>query len=77
MKTNDLAKHIKSYWLIYAFCVQLVMSYTIAEASISDHERRIGVLESSEVTRGVVLAEINSRLASIETAIKFIEKAMK
>lgn len=69
--------HLKEYWFAYAFAVQLILTWGYINHSIKNHEARIEKLEVDQETNEVNLAEINSRLASIETSLKFIEKSLK
>ena len=84
MKDQHLLKHIKDYWIIYAFLVQLVISYTVINQSITDNTRdiqsvvfRVERIEENEDGNALIIAQINSRLASIDTAILFIKEKVR
>jgi len=84
MNFTILIKHTKEYWIIYAFLVQLIISYTVINESIKDNTRDIGVLtlrverlEVNEDANALVVSQINSRLSSIDTAILFIKDRVR
>jgi hypothetical protein len=68
---------LKENWVVMAFIVQLVMTWGFLNSSVIDHEERIDRLETSKEQNALIVAEINSRLSSIETSLKFIEKQLK
>ena len=84
MEDQHLLKHIKDYWIIYAFLVQLVISYTVINQSIKYNARdiqtvsfRVERIEENEDGNALIIAQINSRLASIDTAILFIKEKVR
>jgi len=84
MNNQHLIKHVKEYWIIYAFLVQLIISYTVINQSIKDNTRdieavanRVERIEQNEDKSALIIAEINSRLSSIDTAILFIKEKVR
>lgn len=81
---KHLWEHIKEYWLIYAFIGQLIVSYTLTTQSIESNkisieanQARIVKLEQAQDSEAIVLSDIKSKLASIETSILFIRERVK
>jgi len=77
---KPLMQHIKQYWVIYAFFVQFIVSYTTINSRILAHDEKFGVqdkrldiLDNKVANVDVALTEIKTSLAEIKTSIKYIE----
>jgi hypothetical protein len=68
---------LKENWIIIVVIGQFIVNMGYINNAINQHEKRISVLETSKEQNALIVAEINSRLASIETSLKFIEKQLK
>jgi hypothetical protein len=75
--STSTLKHLKEYWIVYAFAVQLVINYTITNQTIADHSKRLDMLEAKALVVESNLSEIKVQLSSIQTSLKFIEKQLK
>ena len=74
MDNRNIMKHIKENWIIYAFVVQLITTFVLNSADHVAFEKRLITLEQKQDTEEVTLTEIKSRLASIDTSLKFLTK---
>lgn len=77
-------RFLRDNWIIFAFIGQLIFNYATTQVRITnlreDVERnnsRIVKLEEKSVSDALNTAEINSRLASIETSLIFIKEAVR
>ena len=77
MENRNIFNHIKDYWILYAFIVQLVVNFTITGQTLEDHAERIQTLEKKQESEEILLSEIRTKLSSIETSILFIKDAIK
>lgn len=68
--------HIKEFWALYLFLGQAIWTFGFAQFTIWDHEKRIASLEVTQKSEDVILSEIKTKLASIETSIKYIEQTL-
>lgn len=68
--------HIAKYYTIYAVIVSLIVTWTTMLIRLDSQHVRIENLEVQSHANEIGLAEINSRLASIETSLEFIKKAI-
>ena len=69
--------HLKEYWALYLFLGQAIWTMWFANFTLSDHSNRIATLEEKQQSEDIILTEIKTKLASIETSIKYIEKSIK
>ena len=68
--------HLKAYWAFYLFVGQAIWTLWFANFTLQDHDKRIASLEQRQNSEDVLLTEIKSRLASIDTSIKYIEQTL-
>ena len=81
MSSKDAFSFIKEYWIIFAFIFQIIFNYAgylsfkdTVTTDVVDVIKRIEVIETRSINDALKVSEINSRLASIETSLKFIER---
>ena len=70
-------KMVKEYWVILLVIGQFIFTVFTLQTGFKDHEKRIATLEQYREKEVVVLTDIQSRLASIETSILFIKERLK
>ena len=70
-------KHIKEYWLLYAFIAQLVITVALNGADHENFEKRITKLEKSQNEEQIILTDIQTRLSSIETNLEWIKRNLR
>jgi len=68
---------LKENWMIIIVIGNAIMTVTALQGGFRNHEERISKLEVYRDNETVVLSEIQSRLASIETSLIFIKEALK
>lgn len=68
---------IKTNWIVLAFLAQIIGTWFVLNNTVNDHEKRISDLENYREQETLVLTDIQSRLASIETSILFIKDRLK
>lgn len=68
--------HLKTYWAVYMFIGQTIWMTGFFNFTIADHSKRIENLEQKQETEDIILSEIKTKLASIETSIKYIEQSI-
>lgn len=74
---KPLSNHLKEYWFLYAFCVQLTLTWGFINNSIKNHEARIEKLESNQQVLINNVSDIKADISSINTSLKFIEKQLQ
>lgn len=74
---TGLTKHLKNYWIIYAFIVQIIVGWTLVGARLESLEIITARHEIKIEANALNGAEINSRLASIETSLEFIKAQLR
>lgn len=77
MDNKNILSHIKDNWIVYAFAVQLVISYTITNQTLQDHTQRIEALEKKQEAEEVILTEIRVQLSSIQATVLSIKESIK
>ncbi len=77
MKTDSLLKLIKENWIFIIVIVQFVYTVFTLQNNFQDHEKRIISLETKQEKEDIVLNDIRSRLASIETSLVFIKDRLQ
>lgn len=77
-------KFLKEYWIIFAFATQIVFNYAgyvaFKDSITKDFTQvvtRVEKLEARSVSDALIVSEINSRLASMETSLRYIERLLK
>ena len=68
---------LKENWVIIVTMGSILLFFGYVQTAIPNHEDRIRALEVNKEQNALLIAEINSRLASIETSLKFIEKQLR
>ena len=76
-KDKGIIQHLKEYWLIYGFVAQLIINYTATSQTLADHNRRLIELEKKQESEELIITEIRTKLASIETSLIYIKDALK
>jgi hypothetical protein len=76
-RSKNLLETLKDNWMVVAFIVQLIVTYALLNSTVANHEQRIVKLEDYREKESIVLADIQSRLASIETSIMFIKERLR
>ena len=76
-QTMDLVEFIKNYWAVIAFIGGVITQWAVHRGTLTDHERRIEKLETNEDARSIILADIQTRLASIQTTLEFLTNKKK
>ena len=69
--------HLKEYWFLYAFIFQTIYTFWFNNFTIQNHTDRIAQLETRQNNEDVLLSEIKSRLASIDTSVEFIKQIVQ
>lgn len=64
--------HLSKYWVIYAFVIQTVITWTLMGARITNLEIEQAKQQAKIDKTDIVLLDIQTRLASIETSLKYI-----
>lgn len=84
MKDQKAVDFVKEYWIILAFVIQLIVSYTTMQqrtTALNEQQvalaNRVEKLEKANVDNALVVSSINARLASIDTSIIFIKDQFK
>lgn len=70
-------KFIRANWPILVALAVLISQWGVYVYISKNHENRITRLEQNQTAEALVISEINSRLASIETSILFIKDRVK
>lgn len=70
-------KIAKEYWVILVVIGQFIFTIFTLQTGYKDHEKRIATLEQYREKEVIVLTDIQSRLASIETSILFIKDRLR
>jgi len=65
--------HLKKNWFIYIFVIQLVVQWVTFGTQIQVNTDNISELKEKQNLSQVVLVDIQTRLASIETSLIFIK----
>jgi len=73
----NLFRSLKENWIILGFLVQIVVTWTLFSANITEHDKRLVKLEEYRDAESIVLNDIQTRLASIETSLVFIKERLK
>jgi hypothetical protein len=73
----DAIDFLKNYWAIIAFIGSVVVQWVMQRGQLTDHQRRIELLENSGSQTSVILADIQVRLASIQTTLEFLTNKKK
>lgn len=73
----DIFKHLKEYWVIYVFIAQLIIMGAWNSFQHTDYEKRITALEIYQQDNQIILTDIQTRLASIETNIVWLTNRFK
>lgn len=68
---------LKENWVIIVVIGQFILNMGYINNALTEHDKRIVILENNKEQNALVVSEINSRLASIETSLKFIERQLK
>lgn len=68
----NLLTSLANYWPIIISVLGLGATWITMQNVDKDHEKRISVLETKHDSQGPVLIDIRERLASIETALKYL-----
>jgi hypothetical protein len=68
---------LKENWVIILTVGSFIVTVLSLQDGYKNHESRIEKLENTKVTDALNIAEINSRLSSIETSLIFIKEAVK
>lgn len=68
---------LKENWLIIGFVGQFILTFGFLQTTVHENKLRIEKLESTKVQDALNIAEINSRLSSIETSLIFIRESLK
>ena len=66
---NNLIDHIKSNWLIYAFFVQIIVTWVTFNARLATAETNISELQSSYKEYQVSVLQINAKLSGLEAGV--------
>lgn len=74
---RGLVWHIKEFWFLYMALAQLIYTFGFTNFTLQDHERRITLAEKTGISQDVMLSEIKSQLASINTSLKYIEQMVR
>jgi galactokinase len=74
---KPLLTFIKENWILIVVVAQFILNMGYINNALTQHEKRIIVLENTKEQNAIIISEINSRLASIETSLKFIEKTLR
>lgn len=77
MKTDSFLKLIKENWIFIVVIVQFLYNVFTLQDGFDNHENRIVQLEKNQASEVLVISEINSRLASIETSLVFIKEILQ
>lgn len=74
---KNMLRHLKEYWVIYAFIAQLIATFVMNQQDHLNFTERIEKLEHYREAETVLLSDIQSRLASIETSLMFIKERVR
>lgn len=74
---NSFITLLKENWLLIGFVGQFVLTFGFLQTTVHENRIRIEKLENNKVQDALIIAEINSRLSSIETSLIFIREAVK
>ena len=72
-----LIAHLKEYWFLYAAIIQIVYTFWFVQFTLTDHTEKILALQIEQKDHNIVAQDIQTRLASIETSLKYIEQMVK
>lgn len=75
-KSSSFFNHIKTYWVMYLFVLQMIITLTTNVNHIQNLETRVAALEKKQDATDAVLVEVRTRLASIETSLEFIKHSV-
>ena len=76
MDNKNILTHVKDNWILYAFIAQLIATFVINNADHIQFRKDITELQDYRKNETLQLADIQTRLASIETSIKYIERKL-
>lgn len=74
---NNIISHFLKYQAIYGIIVSFIITWTLMGARIDALERNDVKQDAKIEAYALSLAEINSRLASIETSLSYIKERLK
>lgn len=74
---KNIIGHLKDNWIVYAFIAQLIATFVINNADHLEFRKDIVELQNYRSAETIQLSDIQTRLASIETSLKYIERAIK
>ena len=69
--------HFLKYQAVYAVILSFVISYTLLGARLTSLEKDTLRAQIQVDSNKIILSDVNSRLASIETSLEFIKVQLK
>lgn len=70
------ANHLKKYWQLYAFVAYVIVQWTVFGGNIEANTQRIDGLEERQQEEEIILLDIRTQLASINTSLEFIKQEL-
>ncbi len=73
IKDVSLLNHVKTYWVIYIFIANIIMTYTLYGSRLTALEVRADKNDAVQTEQNNVELDIRTRLASIDTTLQFLK----
>jgi uncharacterized coiled-coil protein SlyX len=74
---DDFMKSVKENWIVLAFIVSLIVTWTQFQSRINSLESRMTISESKLEQTMSIVQNINVSLAQIQTTLDFIKNQVK